>query len=137
MLGIWWMASLVERALHELARHSVDLEFGGQSRRLAAEIAAHPVVPGVQFFARIAVIQRQHRHRVRNLFELRQRLAADPPGGRGRALQLRTFLLEVTEFGKQPVVLEVGDRGLGEDVVAVVVLSNQPPELGRAAVGLR
>ena len=55
---------------------------------------------------------------------LLQRLAADTLGwGVGRD-ELGVLLLKVNQFVVEPVVFAVGDGGLGQDVVGVVVAAD-------------
>ena len=57
------------------------------------------------------VVQRQHRHRMRDLRKLAQRGRADALGGRVRAYQLRMCCLERLQFAEQLVVFGVGMVG--------------------------
>jgi len=68
---------------------------------------------------------------VAHLLELVERLRAHALGRRVRRAQLRVLGLEVAQLVEQRVVLAVGDVGVVEDVVAVVVVLELLPELGR------
>ena len=68
------------------------------------------------------VVQRQHRRPVRDGREQRRRGAAHRLGRRVGRLQLGEPVLELAELAHQLVVLDVGDLGVVEHVVAVAVM---------------
>ena len=72
------------------------------------------------------IVQRQHRHRVRDLLELRQGRRAHAQGGRIRRPEFRMSRFQRLQFDKQLVVLGVGNGGIVEHVVGV----QMPIELG-------
>ena len=72
------------------------------------------------------IVQRQHRHRVRDLLELRQRRRAHAQGGRIRCPEFGMSRFQRLQFDKQLVVLGVGNGGIVEHVVGV----QMPIELG-------
>jgi len=61
---------------------------------------------------------------VLDLFEIFKRLASDPLCRRVRGDQLWTLLLQRSKLGKEPVILQVGDLGRGEDIVLEIMVSN-------------
>ncbi|RMT83810.1 hypothetical protein ALP40_05455 [Pseudomonas viridiflava] len=74
----------------------------------------------VVFFECVA--QTEHRHFVAHLSERRQRRAADTLSGRVRRDQMRILGFKRLEFVEQAVVLDIGDAGFVQNVIAVVVL---------------
>ena len=67
-----------------------------------------------------------------DLDQIRDRFAAHPLGRRVRRKKLGVRGLEVAQLVEQSVVLIVGDLGIVEDVVAIVVVLEELAELGRA-----
>ena len=74
---------------------------------------------------------------VLDLLELLERRAAHALGRRVRREQLGVLALEVAQLAQQRVVLGVADLRVVEDVVAVVVVLELPPQLvgARSAAG--
>ena len=64
-----------------------------------------------------------------HLGEAGQRLAADALGGRVGRDQFGMRCLQLLELAEESVVVGVGDLGAVEDVVAVLVMADQCPQL--------
>ena len=79
--------------------------------------------------------EREHRLGVLDLLEALERRRADPLGRRVRRAQLGVLGLDRAQLVEQRVVVVVADRRVVEDVVAVVVLRQLLPQLGRALLG--
>jgi hypothetical protein len=110
------------------ARHTVDLQLA-RERRVVADAADDPLVPGVELLERERVVERAHRRQVADRCEQRRRGAADRLRRGIRCLELRELGLELLELPHQRVVLDVGDLGVVEDVVAVPMVLDQGAEL--------
>ena len=124
----------------ERDREPVDLRLGHEARRRpsprpGAPASAPSAHPGGHLLLVARVGERQHRLEVAHLLELVERLGADALRGRVRRPQLRVLGLEVAQLVQQRVVLGVRDLGVVEDVVAVVVVVELPPQLGRPVLG--
>ena len=72
-----------------------------------------------------------------DLAELLERLAPHSLRGGVRRAQLGVLFLERDQLTQQIVVLGIRDLRIVEDVVAVVVVLEDPPELGGARRGAR
>ena len=95
-------------------------------------MVAHALHPGAQLLLAAGVAQRQHGLEVVDVLELLQRAPAHAlRRGVGR-LQLGVLPLERPQLVEQRVVGVVADLGVVEDVVAVVVVLDDPPQLGGA-----
>ena len=126
----------------ERDRQAVDLRLGHEADvahldSLAGEVALRAQHPGGQLLLVARVGERQHRLQVAHLLELVERLGAHALGGRVGRAQLGVLRLEVAQLVQQRVVVGVRDLGVVEDVVAVVVVLERPPQLGRAVLGGR
>jgi hypothetical protein len=69
---------------------------------------------------------------VEYLRKLKARHSADALRRRVRRAQLRVRRFQFLQLAEQAVVLGVADAGIVEDVVAVVVFLQQPPQFGGA-----
>jgi len=58
-----------------------------------------------------------------HLVQSRQRFAAHALGWRSRTLKVRELTLEILELREELIVLEIRNLGVGEDIVAAVVVS--------------
>ena len=110
-------------------RHVLDLLERGPAVR--SELP-HPRVPGAQLLLVARVGERVHRPQVADRLELVERLGSHSLRGRVRCTELGMLLLEVAQLVQQRVVVGVRDLGVVEDVVAVVVVLDDPPQLGGA-----
>ena len=113
--------------VHQRDRQAVDLRLGLvlDSRvlhPLLLQQVVHACLPRTQLVLVARVGERQHRLEVRHLLELRERLGADALRRRIGREELGMLRLEVPQLVDQLVVLGVGDLGVVEDVVAVVVV---------------
>ena len=97
-----------------------------------AEPLADVVGPLLERLARRHLLERAHRREVLHLPEAVRRRRADALGRRVGRDELRVRLLERGQLVEERVVGAVGDLGVVEDVVAVVVVLDQTPELGDA-----
>ena len=88
-----------------------------------------PGMPGPELLLVPGVRQRQHGLAVPHLTEDRQRLAAYSLRGRVGRHQLGMLRLQLLEFPVERVVLSVGDLGLIEHVVTVLVMANEVAKL--------
>ena len=125
-----------ERAVlvDERDREPVDLWLGHEVHlahldALTREIALRAEHPCGELVLVAGVGERQHRLQMPDLVELVERLTADALGGRVRREQIGMVPLEVTQLVQQRVVLDVGDLGVVEDVVAVSVVLELLAEL--------
>jgi hypothetical protein len=143
------LAVAARRAAHQHAvlvderdGEAVDLRLGHEAHvahlhALASQVALRAQHPGGQLLLVAGVGQRQHRLQVAHLLELVERLRADALRRRVGRAQLGVLGLEVAQLVEQRVVVGVRDLGVVEDVVAVVVVLERPPQLGRPALGGR
>src|SRR5215210_201920 len=95
----------------------------------ALELALHALRPGAELVLVPRVGEREHRLVVGDLLELVERLAADALRRRVRREQLGMIFFDPSQLAQQVVVVGVGDLRVVEDVVAVVVVGDLPPEL--------
>ncbi len=112
--------------LHEAAvlvaqadRQAVEFEFGVVGDFALLEALAHAAVEVVDVLVGEAVVQRQHRHRVRHLAELGDRGVAHAPRRRIRGNRVRMLFLEHLQLTVQAVVFGVGDRRRVQHVIVV------------------
>ncbi len=82
---------------------------------------AHATVEGSDIRVFKAVVQRQHRHRMLYLFELRQRRSAYPQSRRIGAHQLWVLLLQRLQFPEQQVILGIRDAGIIQHIIGMRV----------------
>ena len=125
------------RGLHEAAvlvtqadGEAVDLGLRGVSDLLHVETFADAPVEVDDVLVAEGVVERQHRHGVHDLGELARDGAAHPLGGRIRRHEIRVGALEFAQLAEERVVARVGDLGIVEDVIAVVVVLDLAPEFG-------
>ncbi|MNT24801.1 hypothetical protein D3C72_1602970 [compost metagenome] len=95
--------------------------------RIEVQAFAHAAVEIDNIVIGETIIQRQHRHRVRDLLELRQGRRAHAQGRRVGRAQVGMGRFQHLQFDKQLVILGVGDGGIVEHVVGV----QMPIEFGR------
>ena len=117
-------------------RKPVDLRLGHEADvahldALAGQVALRAQHPGGHLLLVAGVGERQHRLQVADLLELVERLGAHPLRWRVGRAQLGALRLEVAQLVQEAVVLGVRDVRVVEDVVAVVVVLEHPPQLGR------
>ena len=100
---------------------AVEFHFGriGDVLSVEAQPFAHAAVEIDDVVVAKTIVQRQHRHRVRDLLELRQRRRAHAQGGRIGLQQLRMGRFQRLQFDKQLVVLGVRNGGIVKHVVGV------------------
>ena len=109
----------------ELDAGAVELRLGHVlDRRSRPEQPADALVEGAQLGLVHRVVEREHRHRVRDRGEALGRRRAHALGRRVGPAQLRVRRLELGELAEQPVVLGVGDLGPVERVVEAVVAAD-------------
>ncbi len=118
----------------ERHRDPVDLRFAGEVERLEVDVGqqpAEPVAPCVELGLAERVVEAHHRDAMADRREeLRRRRAADALGRRVRGDDLGVVGLDPLELAEERVVVGVGDLGGVEDVVAKVVVGDQPTQLG-------
>ena len=102
-------------------RQAVELRLGRVLDCLDARAPRARAVEGAHFLLVEGVAERQHRHAVPHLGELRQRRAADALGRRIRRAQLGMLRLQRLQLAEQRVVLRVGDLRRVLHVVEPVV----------------
>ena len=109
-------------------RHAVELQFADVVNVLAAAEFVHAALPVAQFVLAVGVVERQHGRRVRRFDESLARLAADAlRGGVGRD-QFGMFGFELLQLDHELVEFGVGDFGIVENVVAVLVVADFLPQ---------
>ncbi len=89
---------------------------GGQAQGLGGA-----VVPGAEFVLVVGVVDRQHRHGMRDGDEVVDGGAADPPGGRVGGLQVRVGFFELLQLAQEGVEFGVAQLGGVAGVVQRVV----------------
>ena len=118
------------------ARQAVDLRLGGEGERIIggeAEEPLHPVGEIDHLLVVEHVAEREHRHRVADLGELRRRRRADPAGGQIGPHEVGKKRLDGVVALPQRVVGGVRDRRRVLLVIALVVgrdFGGEPLELG-------
>jgi hypothetical protein len=124
-------------AVHDGDREAVEFRFGGViDRAFATQALTHLAVEIREIFFRESVLERQHRHRMLDLAELRGGRAGHALRRRILCDELRMRRLDRAQLLHEPVVFRVRNRGLVEHVIAVIVavdLLAQP----RRALGRR
>ena len=129
-----------ERALlvDERDRGAVDLRLDHVGDRLVRpQPLAHVRGPLLQRLRRRHLLERAHRLQVVDLREPAGRGAADALRRRVGGDQLRVVGFERAELVVEHVVRAVRDLRIVEHVVAVVVVLDEPSELGRPRGGIR
>ena len=122
-------------AVEEGDGQPVDLELaleGGVGRHLLP----HTIGPGPQLLGTERVVQAHHRDVVDHGGEQRGRRRTDLGGRRVGHGQVRVLGLELAQLADQGVVLGIGDLGVVERVVALVVVGDQGPQLGGPGDGV-
>ena len=122
--------------VYETRREPVELGFQGVLHLVGLEAFAHPSIEIAQLFLPERVSERKHGRGVDHLRKGGHGFRAHPPGGRIRSLQIGMRGLERLELPHQAVVLGVGDLGVVESVVTVVVVIDALAELGGAGRAL-
>ena len=112
----------------------VDLQLAHQphlGRRVAqlGQAPLQPIAPGPQLVGRDGVVERHHGHGVHDGGEGRRPPATDDLGGRVGRDQFGELGLERLELAHERVPLGVGDLGLVELVVALVVVADGGAQL--------
>ena len=111
---------LVDHLDGETVELRLERRSGSGSSR--AEEAPDALVELGELLDREGVLQAEHRHPVAHRGERAGRGRPDAPGRRVGRRQFGVGRLELQQFAQQAVVGRVGDLGVVEDVVAVVVL---------------
>ena len=124
--------------------HPVHLGLAREVERAQVELGVgppEPFAPCPQFLLVEGIVETHHRHPVPHLREEPRRSGTDRLRGRVRRGESRVALLELPQLEDEAVVLGVGDLGRVEDVVQLVVVDDEPPQLedprrvGRGNVG--
>ena len=104
-------------------RKAIELGFADVFNGVfGVQAVADPAIEVPQFVFAESVVQRQHRQPVGHFGEAGVAGAAYPAGGRVVRGQLRMFPLQLLELPEQPVVFRIGDSGLVQNVVVVIVV---------------
>lgn len=117
------------RAPHEEAilvihtdRQSIKLWLRGVLDIRNPQALPHPLVPGRYLLIAEGVVQGQHGHLMNDLGKRLEGSPAHPLRRRVRRDQVGVGLLQLLELPEQAVVLGVGDGGIIEHIIAVVVV---------------
>ena len=105
----------------ERDRDAVDLRLHGVVDDLLAQPLPDAGIELSQLLEGIGVVEAQHRRGVTDRGEAGQEALGNPRGRRIGVGELRMFLLELLELAHRRVELLVGDLGLAQDVIEVVV----------------
>ena len=116
--------------VHETRREPVELGLQCVLHLIDLEAFAHSPIEIAQLLLPERVAEREHGRGVDHFREGGHRFRAHPPGGRVRCLQIGMRGLERLELAHQAVVLGVGDLGVVESMIAVVVVIDALAELG-------
>ena len=93
------------------------------------DLLGQPVGPGLELLGAEGVVEAHHGHPVDDRGEEGRGRRPDRRGGRVGDHQLGMLVLDGTELADQVVVLGVGDLGVVEAVVALVVVGDEGPQL--------
>ena len=110
-------------------RHAVDLELDDPLDFLAGEQLFGPLAVCLQLLDAVGVVDREHRHPMRDRMQLRDRAIADPLRGAVGRDQLGMLRFELLEPLEQPIVLSIVNLGRRLDVVFVIVMADLLAEL--------
>jgi hypothetical protein len=121
-------------------REAVDLRLGRVAELRGGDVhslqvVGDPVLPTPQLLLVAGVAEREHLLQVLDLLEAVERRRPDPLRRRIRRPQLRVLLLQRPQLVQQRVVLVVADLRVVEDVVEVVVVGEDLPQLRRPLLG--
>ena len=112
---------------------AVDLQLGdvldGVGAERVAQTALHAIVERPQVLFRVRVVEAEHRLEVHRVLEPGRHASAHALRRRLRRDQFGMSGFERAQLVHQRVVLAVGDLGLVQDPVALVVVANQAPQL--------
>ena len=114
----------------------VNFKLAGIFHPVQAQGPPDPAIEFAQGLPGKGVLHPQHRHLVGQGGEAGQGLPAHPLGGGIGGAQLRVALLQLHQLLHQAVKFGVADDGVVQDMVAVVVLLDLPPQGGDAFPGL-
>ncbi len=117
-------------------RQAVDLRLGHVVDGALADLPEDPLLELAQLFFVVRVVEAQHRHAVLPRGKRLRGLLADALGGAVRRDEVGELRLQVAQLAFEPVVLRVGDLGLVEHVVEVLVPAQLAPQLLDAAFSL-
>ena len=111
-------------------RDPIDLQLAHVVHGLVRQAPRHALAPGHQLVLAHRVVEAHHRHGVHDGREQHARRGADLLAGRGGIRQIRELLLQLAQLAYQEVEIGVGDLGVVELVVTLVVIGDLSAELG-------
>jgi len=114
---------------------AVEFEFGYVLEGLIAEEVADALIEGAEFGFVEGVVEAEHGGGMAELDEAFAGGAADALGGRVRGDERGVGLFEGLEFAHEDVVFGVGELGLIEDVIEVLVVAEIVAEIVNFAHG--
>ncbi len=103
-------------------RQTIELRLGGVFHLLYLQAFADPAIEIGQLFVIKGIVQGQHGQRMLHRAKGLDGFGADPLGRGIRGDGIGMTLLQFLQFAQQAVVFGVGDLGVVEDVIAVVMV---------------
>jgi hypothetical protein len=107
---------------------AVDLQLADELG-VRGDLLGQPVRPSLELFGSEGVVEAHHRHSMGHRGEEHRRRSADRRGRRTRDHQVGVIGFDRCELADQGVVFDVGDLGVVEPVVAVVVVRDELSQL--------
>ena len=111
-------------AIDKRQRHAVELQLAHIFDVAAPAEFVNAALPVAQFFFAVSVIEREHGRGMLRLHEAFARLAANALRRRIRRDQLRMLRLDPLQLVHQRVEFGVGDSGVVEHVIEVLVVAD-------------